>query len=301
VSRINYHHLYYFWRVAVVGNLTQVARDLHISQSALSAQIKQLEHNMDVTLFERVGRGLVLNDTGKRVMAYADDIFSTGEELESFLKKGLVSQTQHISIGVLTTLSRNFVESFISPLLVNPQVSFSLTTRGMSNLLVGLSNHEFDLVLTNRPVSVDSQDAQWQTTLVSRQPLAVVGPKGKKITGHFPQGYENVRWVLPGKSTEIRAAFNLLCASWQYQPDIQAEADDMAMLRLLARDSGALAVLPPVVVKDEIEQGILEEYQHLPNAYEHFYAITAQRKFMPDVLVALLKSHTSETLTQKAS
>jgi LysR family transcriptional regulator, transcriptional activator of nhaA len=299
VSRINYHHLYYFWRVAVVGNLTQVARDLHISQSALSAQIKQLEHNMNVTLFERVGRGLVLNDTGKRVMAYADDIFSTGEELESFLKKGLVSQTQHISIGVLTTLSRNFVESFISPLLANPQVSFSLTTRGMSNLLVGLSNHEFDLVLTNRPVSLDSQDAQWQTTLVSRQPLAIVGPKGKKITSHFPLGYENVRWVLPGKSTEIRAAFDLLCASWQYRPDIQAEADDMAMLRLLARDSGALAVLPPVVVKDEIEQGILADYQHLADAYEHFYAITAQRKFMPDVLVALLKSHSSDIFTEQ--
>ena len=98
-----------------------------------------------------------------------------------------------------------------------------------------------------------------------------------------------MRWVLPGKNTEIRAAFNSFCATWQYQPDVQAEADDMAMLRLLARDSGALVVLPPVVVKDEIEQGILNVYQHLPNVYENFYAITTQRKFVPEVLLALLK------------
>ncbi|WP_434341461.1 LysR family transcriptional regulator [Motilimonas cestriensis] len=291
MSRLNYHHLFYFWRVAVVGNLTQVARELHISQSALSVQIKQLEHNMDVALFERSGRSLKLTDIGTRVLAYANDIFSKGEELESFLIKGVEAEVQHISIGVLTTLSRNFVEHFINPLLANPKVSFSLTARRMNNLLSGLANHELDLVLTNRPVALDNHDALWQTQLVSRQPLSIVGPKASKIHTPFPQGYDDTRWILPGKTTEIRSAFNSLCANSQYQPDVKAEADDMAMLRLLARDSGALAVLPTVVVKDEIEQGILEEYQPLPNAFEHFYAITAQRKFVPEVLLALLQLH----------
>nr|WP_235781662.1 LysR substrate-binding domain-containing protein [Shewanella vesiculosa] len=133
------------------------------------------------------------------------------------------------------------------------------------------------------------KDPLWQTQLVSRQPLAIVGPKANRINASFPEGYQDMRWVLPGKNTEIRAAFNSFCATWQYQPDVQAEADDMAMLRLLARDSGALVVLPPVVVKDEIEQGILNVYQHLPNVYENFYAITTQRKFVPEVLLALLK------------
>jgi len=67
-----------------------------------------------------------------------------------------------------------------------------------------------------------------------------------------------------------------------------AEADDMAMLRLLARDSGALAVLPAVVVRDEIRQGTLVEYMKLPNLYEHFYAITIKRQFMPKALHQLL-------------
>lgn len=84
-------------------------------------------------------------------------------------------------------------------------------------------------------------------------------------------------------------AFNSHCAAWQYQPQVQAESDDMAMLRFLARDSGALSVLPPVVVKDEIGQGILAEYQRIPNSYEDFYAITTQRMFVPDVLLELMQ------------
>ena len=288
MSRLNYHHLYYFWRVALQGNLTHVAKELHVSQSALSSQIKQLEQTMNVSLFERKGRSLNLTDMGKRVLTYANDIFNTGEELSSFLTKGVIAQKQHLSIGVLNTLSRNFIEEFINPLLNDPDVSFSLTARRMDGLLNGLAEHELDLVLTNKPVGTEQYDQLWQSQLVSRQPLAIVGPANKKIMSHFPSGYENAQWVLPNKTSAIRDSFNALCAQWQYKPDIKAEADDMAMLRLLVRDSGAFSVLPPVVIKDEIDQGILSQYQRLTDAYELFYAITAQRKFVPDSVMRLL-------------
>ncbi|WP_372859128.1 LysR family transcriptional regulator, partial [Pseudoalteromonas sp.] len=284
MSRLNYHHLYYFWSVARIGNLTQAAKELHLSQSALSTQIKQLEHTINIELFERKGRTLALTDMGKRVQMYANDIFTKGEELSSFIHKGVISQTQHLSIGVLNTLSRNFIEEFINPLMSNDEVRFSLTAGRMDGLLNGLAEHELDLVLTNKPIGLEHYDQLWQSQLVSRQPLAIVGPADKKIRGQFPAGYTDAQWVLPAKTSAIRDSFNALCARWQYQPKIKAEADDMAMLRLLARDSGALSVLPSVVVKDEIEQGILVEYQRLPDAFEHFYAITAQRKFVPDIL-----------------
>ncbi|SFR61834.1 transcriptional regulator, LysR family [Marinobacter daqiaonensis] len=289
MKRLNYHHLYYFWRVAVTGNLTQVAEALHVSQSALSAQIKQLEHTMDVQLFSRSGRKLVLTDTGRRTLAFAEEIFSTGEELETFLLKGADRRVQHLSIGVQTNLSRNFVEGFVSPLLKNPDVRFSLKARGMSSLLEGLSSHEFDLVLTNRAVTAEAQEAPWQNQLVARQPVAIVGPTGRRPERPFPEGYENAEWVLPDKNTEIRSAFESLCAIHQYRPRIKAEADDMAMLRLLARDSDGFAVLPPVVVKDEINQGRLEEYQLLPQVFENFYAISIRKSFFPEALSELLQ------------
>ena len=68
-----------------------------------------------------------------------------------------------------------------------------------------------------------------------------------------------------------------------------AEVDDMAMLRLLARDSGALAVVPEVVVQDELQSGKLMKYCILENVVERFYAITARRHFEPVALKTLLK------------
>lgn len=292
MAKINYHHLYYFWRVGLSGSITRTAEECHVSQSALSQQIKQLEHNMDVQLFERVGRQLLLTDMGRKVLQYADDIFSTGEELQSFLKKGEPTAQRHLHIGVLTTLSRNFTEAFITPLLSETNLSFTLSTRGMTNLLNGLSSHELDLVLTNRSVSQQNDDAIWQNHLVSRQSVSIIGPSELKTSAIFPEAYENMKWVLPTGITEIRSAFDAYCSRVGYKPTVIAEADDMAMLRLLVRDTGALTALPPVVVRDEIASGSLSEYQVLPNVYENFYAITIQRKFVPDLVSSLIHTNT---------
>jgi LysR family transcriptional activator of nhaA len=288
VSRLNYHHLHYFWRVATLGNLTEAARQLHVSQSALSAQIRALEESMDTQLFERSGRRLLLTATGQRVLGYANDIFSRGEELESLLRHGIEPEYQQLRIGVLSTMSRNFIEGFIAPLISQPKVRFSLHARGMDNLLNGLATHQFDLILTNSNVAAEGQETLWQSQLLARQPLAVVGPPEQKPAAEFPQGYEGRRWVLPASGTELRSAFDGFCSRWNYEPDVQAEADDMAMLRLLARDTGALTVLPTVVVKDEIAQGTLLEFMTLPNVFESFYAVTVKRQFVSPVLTGLL-------------
>ena len=68
LEQLNFHHLFYFWRVAKVGHLTQAAQELHTSQSAVSAQIRQLEERLGEFLFTRAGRRLVLTDTGQLVL-----------------------------------------------------------------------------------------------------------------------------------------------------------------------------------------------------------------------------------------
>jgi len=123
MPRLNYHHLYYFWQVAKSGNLTKTAKVLHVAQSALSSQIKQLEESMDVSLFEREGRTLVLTEAGQRTLGYAEDIFSKGEELESLLRKGISPIEQTLRIGTLASMSRNFIEGFVEPLIGRNDIS----------------------------------------------------------------------------------------------------------------------------------------------------------------------------------
>jgi LysR family transcriptional activator of nhaA len=286
MSKLNYHHLYYFWRVAREGNLTRAADLLHVSQSALSAQIKQLESTMEVSLFNRTGRKLVLTETGIRTYAFAEEIFKKGEELEKLLRTGTEPDNQTIRIGALATMSRNFVKLFIEPLIHRPQLRFSLHSSGQARLLNALANHQLDLALTNTEV-YGNHEQLWQCQLLARQPIAVVGPPGSVSTENFLQHFKQQRWVLPVNESPIRAAFDSFCAQHQLKPDIAAEADDMAMLRLLARDTGALAVIPDIVVKDELNSGKLRHLLTLPNVYENFYAVTIKRQF-PNALTGEL-------------
>ncbi|MEM0953233.1 MAG: LysR family transcriptional regulator [Pseudomonadota bacterium] len=286
MARLNYHHLYYFWQVARHGNLSETAVNLHVSQSALSSQIKQLEEATGTELFSRRGRKLVLTEAGRRALGYADDIFRRGEELESLLTQGMDLGPDRLSIGVLSTMSRNFVELFIQPLLSRLGIRYSLEALGQTNLLNALANHRLDLVLTNVEVAA-SEERFWQTRLLAHQPVAIVGPAGNPRR-QFPEDYANSRWVLPLADSPIRSGFDGFCAQHQFVPDVVAEANDMAMLRLLARDTGALAVIPEVVVRDEVDSGSLVRHMTLPRVFENFYAVTVQRQRANRLLDELL-------------
>jgi len=76
IDQLNFHHLRYFWAVASDGNLTRTAERLHVSQSALSSQIQQLENQLGLRLFDRVGRQLVLTEAGRIALAHAESIFA---------------------------------------------------------------------------------------------------------------------------------------------------------------------------------------------------------------------------------
>lgn len=278
MSRLNYHHLQYFWQVAKVGNLSKVAEKLHVSQSALSSQIKQLEESLDCPLFLRVGKRLVLTDMGNAVLSYAESIFNKGAELENFVRQGAGSENKIVRIGVLSTMSRNFIESFVEPLLNNASFKLEIYASGQSTLLTALNNHTLDLALTNIEVR-GSADQLWECILLNRQPISVIGPDGFNIKTTFSKKYQDYSWILPAADSPIRAAFDGLCALYQIEPKIVAEANDMAMLRLLARDSKALTVMPEVVVKDELREGKLKAYSQLPEVYENFYAVTVKKHF----------------------
>ena len=306
MGHLNYRHLYYFWKVATEENLTRAAKTLHISQSALSSQIKQLEHAMDVQLFERKGRNLYLTEAGTKALSYAQEIFTKGKELEALLREGQSNETQHIRIGVHTTMSRNFIETFIAPLLIDPNVTFSLHTRGLTNLLDGLLKHQLDIVLSNVNINqvtseIDAEQTNWQSQLLARQPISVIGHPNHRFSFEDQSAFNEVTWVLPAHPSEIRRAFEAFCTLKQIKPRVVAEADDMAMLRLLARDSDSLTVLPSVVVRDEIQSGILVEHMPLENVYEHFYAITTQRLFTPPKIAALLDRSLQSNLMGDAS
>jgi LysR family transcriptional activator of nhaA len=294
MRNLNFRHLFYFWTVAKKGHLTRAATDLHVSQSALSAQIRQLEIYLGRPLFERTGRTLQLTEFGAVVLDYADSIFGLGQELMATVRGGWGRRMPHLRVGVVATLSRNFTENLLRPMIARSQIRLTLLSGGLAELLERLAVHEIDVVLSNKPISAEI-NRPWRCMPIARQSVCLIGPPRRgRHRFKLPADGSGQRFVLPGPSSDIRTQFDMWCEKIQMHIEIAAEVDDMAMLRLLARDSGAISVLPEVVVQDELRDGRLQRYCVIPEVFENFYAITAFRH-SPSVLVQQLLDRVSHS------
>ena len=123
----------------------------------LSAQIRQLEEQLGQALFTRVGRSLELTEAGRLALAYADTIFATGAELTALLREGRRDERQVLRIGAVATLSRNFQENFLRPMLERDDVELVLQSGSLVDLLARLRVHTLDLVLSNQRVHASSR------------------------------------------------------------------------------------------------------------------------------------------------
>jgi LysR family transcriptional activator of nhaA len=296
VEHINFHHLRYFWAVAKEGNLTRTAARLRVAQSALSSQIQQLEAQLGESLFLREGRRLVLTEAGTVALAYAEEIFAAGGQLVSTLAHGR-QRTQQLRIGAVATLSRNFQESFVKPLLDEPDVRLCLESGVLSELCLRLENHALDLVLANRQPTRE-RGGRLRCQRIARQPVSIIGSKRQR-SFRFPEGIAGAPMILPGRESEIRSEFDAICERLGVQVRILAEVDDMATMRLLARDTRALALVPSVVVRDELRDRVLHEHCEVPGLFETFYAITVERRFQHPLLKAVLARDEHDLLAMK--
>lgn len=284
MAALNYHHLRYFWTIAHEGGLTRAARRLNVSQSALSVQLRTLEEQLGHALFTREGKRLELTEAGRIALDYADSVFKTGEELVSTLRERPGAARRALRIGAIATLSRNFQMGLLAPLLGRDDVDLVLRSGTLRELLARLDAHELDLVLANAPAPRDAA-APRESRLLDEQPVSIVGrPTPGAPPLRIPEDLDNVPMVLPSAESDVRAAFDRLCDEARVRPSILAEVDDMAMMRLLARESTGLTLVPPIVVRDELEAGTLVEHARIPALSESFYAITLKRRF-PNPLV----------------
>jgi len=283
---INYNHLRYFWEVAHDGNLTRTAARLNLSQSAVSVQIRKLEDQLGQIMFERRNRQLHLTEAGRIALDYADTIFGAGQELVDTLRRTARAR-QVLRVGALATLSRNFQIEFLRPVLGKPQIELVLRSGTSIELMQGLETLSLDVVLTNRAPTPDALTS-FLVHPVSQQPVSIIGRPDRIDSGqNLFDLLDSNPMIVPTLESPVRAGFDTLCARLGVRPILAAEVDDMAMMRLLAREDIGLAVLPPIVVKNELESGALKEAKYPVGLSESFYAVTAKRKFTNPLLSEL--------------
>jgi len=283
--RLNYHHLRYFREVATEGNLGRAAERLNVAQSALSIQIKQLEDRLGFQLFDRVARSLVLTEAGRIALDHADRIFTAGDELLATLHQS-GDAAPPLRIGALSTLSRNFQMQFLRPLLSSGQYQLSLQSSNTKTLLQDLETLALDVVLTTQIPQTGSK-FQFAAQQIAQQPVYLHGLPERLRYDSLADLLAHEPLIVPTENV-IRAEFENLITNLGITPNVVASVDDMAMVRLLAREGVGVALTPSIVVADEVANGILQAAAFDLGIHEPFFAVTLPRKFPHPALKELL-------------
>ena len=206
MSRLNYHHLHYFWTVAREGSIARASERLHLTQPTISAQLAQFEAAIGEKLFERVGRGLVLTDTGRGVFEYAEEIFALGRELTPFLKGRAVGRGSRLAVGIAQALPKLAVTRLLEPALRLPEpVQLHCFEDKSERLLADLSVHALDLVLSDVPATPHSGAGVFNP-LLGECEASVFGTAdlASRYGPDFPRSLSGAPFLLPTQNLALR-------------------------------------------------------------------------------------------------
>src|SRR3569833_1956690 len=150
---LNFRHLYYFWVVAKEGSVTRAAERLDVAVQTISAQLALLEQSVGKALLAPQGRRLALTEAGRIALAYADQIFLLGEQLQEALANSEGERTMRLAVGISDSVPKLISSRLLEAAVSLPErVKLVCYEDNFESLLGDLSVHKLDVVLTDRPV-----------------------------------------------------------------------------------------------------------------------------------------------------
>ena len=289
MRHLNYNHLLYFWTVAREGSIARACDHLNLTPQTISGQLKLLEDNVGEPLFHRVGRGLVLTDTGKLVKTYADEIFSLGAELVQQVQEKRTDIPMSVTIGIVDSIPKSITYRILEPLLsLDAPVKPVCLEGSLDRLLGELALHKIDAVLSDRALPAGLGIKAYNHLLgKSEVGLFIQNKKSRKYKKTFPQSLDAAPFLLPVADTTLRRNLSEWFTANQIRPHVVAEFDDVALLKMFG--AAGKGVFPaPAAISTEIEEmynahliGIAE------GVTETFFAITPERKLKNQAVIRI--------------
>lgn len=262
----NFNHLYYFYVAARGGSISEAARELRISQSSVSIQIKQFEESLGHRLLDRIKRGVELTESGQIVFQYAERVFQdvgrVREALEAieYQVRGSVSVGTVNSIGiyVLPEVVKLFNEAF-------PEARVSIDLRSSRELVEAVRIGRIDLAIL---VSSRRYEGLTGVPLRKNKMFLVAPPDhpilaSKEITLGLLERYPFIGYE---EGMEGRMMTDALFRRMSLSVEYVMESSNVASIKHMVMAGLGLAILPETVVGDEIRRGLLVRPE-LPSIY----------------------------------
>ena len=286
---LNYHHLLYFWVVAREGGLVPAGKVLHLSHPTLSAQVHALEGRLGEKLFTKVGRRLVLSETGRVVFRYADEIFTLGREMVDTVKGRSTGQPLRLDVGIVDVVPKLVARRLLQPALsLAEPVRIVCSEGSYETLLADLALHTLDLVISDAPVPPGSSVRAFSHAL-GETGISFFGAKSlaQAYKRSFPRSLDGAPMLLPLEHLPLRRALNQWFDRHDIKPRVVAEFEDSALLKEFGAGGVGIFASPSVIEKDIIGQYDVGLLGRAEGIRERFYAISAERRMKHPAVVAI--------------
>jgi DNA-binding transcriptional LysR family regulator len=241
--------LEYLVAVAEEANFTRAARRVHISQSGVSAQIRQLEHDLGATLIDRSGRTATLTDAGKAVLEHARTALAAAAAMRQAVDEVNGLLRGHLTVGMVTACTITALFDALAAFhRAHPGVTITLVEDGSVALTERVHSGTADVALIGAAGSAPRGLAT--LPLVSERLVAAVPmdhpgfPERNRLTLADLTAFPLV--CMP-QGTGIRAVFDQACAARGLTPDIALEASAPTAVADLAARGLGVAILSETI------------------------------------------------------
>lgn len=241
--------------VADAGSVTKAARILHVEQPAVSRQIKLLETELGVALFERSRRGMVLTDAGRILVERARRVVDELEKAEAELRAEVSGVRGIVSVGILDSVTDLVAEELVSDVRRRyPNVRLRVFTAFAGQLRSWLYDGELDVALLFGVTDRDSL----KTLPVASEKLWAVAPKEAALQPDIPVGFDEIArhpLIVPVRGNALRSLVDEAAARAGVDIDISVETNASRVQKNLVAAGHGWAVLPAICLSDEMTSG----------------------------------------------
>ncbi|MEH7255452.1 LysR family transcriptional regulator [Neobacillus niacini] len=233
--------LSYFKVVAHLEHMTRAAEELHISQPSLSKAIIQLEKQLGVPLFDRIGKRIRLNPFGKAFLLRVDRVFQELKEAKIELADLSGHERGLVLLGTTTTrLLPNLLCEYLEQY---PQVNIRLHQIPTRETMLQLEKGEIDLLISSPPLE---QPGISTIPILNEEIFLVVSPKHHLASYHSVclRDIASEPFIHLTMDYEYRHFTNLLCNQAGFEPNIVFESNDPEVILSMVKSGLGVALIP---------------------------------------------------------
>ena len=244
-------------QVADLGSLSKAAARLRIAQPALSRQVRLLEEELGVRLFERQGRGMALTDAGRTVLGHAKRVVREMEALKVSVADPLSTLSGHVAIGLPPTIADlTFLPLVAAFRTTHPDVTVRLVSAYTGDLLDGIQRGDLDIAVLYDPHA--TRALRSRALMLER--LFLIGPGEAGLSVEKAVSFTalaGVELLLPSRRHGLRVILESLAAQVGIELDVCIEIDSYTALKDLVRHGYGWTILPLAPIHADVERGEL--------------------------------------------